>query len=210
MTDIDKTAGVDDPLAIIEALRNEILELEDDQAVLPEAPTEDESWADLHVSGLALDYPAAITAAADKLISRQEPGLEARDKMIEAARRALEDRRREAGLLPVVLRAMRERAGLTVAQIAERSRLSEEDVRGLESGNKEVDLGLPVATTVAWISAVAVDRDKAITALRRSLQVGFTGESSLAAGVPDRPVNVEDYVNQVVDALVSREGEGSL
>lgn len=209
MTDMDKTAGVDDPQAIIDALRDEIRELEDDTAVLPDAPTDDESWADRHLTGVVLDYPAAITAAADKLISRHEPDLEARDKMIEAARRALEDRRRETGLLPVVLRAMRERDGLTVGEIAERSHLSEEDVRDLESGSKEVDLGLPVATTVAWISAVTVDRARAVAALRRSLQVGFTGETSLAAGDSDHPINVEDYVNRVIAALSSRE-EGSL
>jgi hypothetical protein len=54
---------------------------------------------------------------------------------------------------------------------------------------------------VAWIRAVPVDRQAAVSALRRSLEVGWTGDRLLVAGIPERPSSVSEYLHKVAQLL---------
>jgi hypothetical protein len=200
MTNSDETAGTEDPQSLLDELRRTI-GLEDDASTLPEEPTDNEIWGDRHLRKIVLTPPAVVSAAADEVIPPQEPRPEARSRMIEAASRALGERRKMNGLLPVLLRSARENTLLTIADVAERAKLSEAKLRALESGDVGVDLSLDVDTTVAWIRAVPADRLKVLAALRRSLQTGWTGDPALVAGLTDRPVSVDDYLTQVVAKL---------
>jgi DNA-binding XRE family transcriptional regulator len=200
MTNYDETAGTEDPQFLLGELRR-IIGLEDDATALAEEPAGNEAWGDQHLREVAITPPAVVLAAADLVIPPREPRPEARSRMIEAAGRALAERRKMSGLLPVLLRSVREDANLTIADVAERSELSEETLRALETGEVGVDLRLDVDTTVAWIRAVPADRPMVLAALRRSLQTGWTGDPALAAGLPDRPASVDDYIGQVVAQL---------
>src|ERR1700737_3237852 len=153
MKDHDETARIEDPQSLTNQLRCELLGLDEDSEQLPNEPTDNERWGDRFLSDTALTYPAAVTAAADSLIPLREPSLEARAKMIEAANRALRERRKMNGLLPVLLRTAREQLGLTPADAAASSALPEESIRALEWGENPVDIRLPVDMTVAWIRA---------------------------------------------------------
>jgi len=200
MTNYDETAGTEDPQSLLDELHR-IIELEDDGADLPEGPTNNEAWGDQHFRDVSLPTPAVVSAATDMVIPPQEPRPEARSRMIEAARGALAERREMNGLLPVLLRRAREDNDMTIADVAGRAALSEQAVRALEVGETEVNLRLEVNTTVAWIQAVPADRHRVLAALRRSLQSGWTGDLALAAGLPDRPTSVADYIDRVVTKL---------
>ena len=206
MTNYDETAGTEDPQSLLDELHH-IVELEDDATTLPDEPTDNETWGDQNLRGVPLTQPAVVLAAADMVIPTREPRPEARSRMVQAASRALAERRKINGLLPLLLRSARERGGLTIADVAERVRLSPDEVHALETGETGVDLRLDVDTTVAWIRAVPADRPMVLAALRRSLQAGWTGDLTLAAGLSDHPTSVDDYIDQVV-AKLDHESKG--
>jgi DNA-binding XRE family transcriptional regulator len=201
MTIYDESAGTEDPKSLLEELRQAIEGDDEDTTTLPERLTDAEEWAEQHLRGFELASPGVVSAAADLVIRPQEPAPEARSRMIAAAGRALAERRTMVGLLPVLLRTVREQNGLSTVEVASRAELPEETVRALETGEVAVDLRLPVATVVSWIRSVEADRSSVIAALRRSLRIGWAGDLTLVAGLPDRPESVDDYVNQVIQAL---------
>jgi DNA-binding XRE family transcriptional regulator len=196
MTNYDETAGTEVPASLLEELRRSIQQ-EENTADLPEVPTDNEAWGDAYLGKTTLTSPAVVAAAADLVIEPQEPRPEARARMLEAASRALAERRKANGLLPVLLRNVRERSSMSLADVAAQAELTEEAVQELEAGDTEINLLLPVDTAVAWIRALPIDRRTALASLRRSLQVGWTGELAPAAGASDRPVNVDDYLKRV-------------
>ena len=200
MTNHDETAGTEDPRFLLDELRRAIGPAGDASA-LPEEPTDNEDWGDQHLREIGFTSPAVVSAAADTVIPPREPSPEGRSRMIAAASRALDERRKMNGLLPVLLRSARENTGLTIADVAERAGLPEEKLRALENGDVSVDRGLAVDTTVAWIRAVPADRSKVLAALRRSLQTGWAGDPALVAGLTDRPVSVDDYLTRVAAEL---------
>jgi DNA-binding XRE family transcriptional regulator len=207
MTNYDETAGTEVPASLLEELRRSIQQ-EENTADLPEAPTDNETWGDAYLGKTTLTSPAVVAAAADLVIEPREPRPEARARMLEAASRALAERRKANGLLPVLLRNVRERSSMSLADVAAQAELTEEAVQELEAGDTEINLHLPVDTAVAWIRALPVDRSTALASLRRSLQVGWTGELAPAAGASDRPINVDDYL-QRVEAKLNAGSEGS-
>ena len=200
MTNYDETAGTEVPASLLEELRRSIQQ-EENTADLPEAPTDNETWGDAYLGNTPLTSPAVVAAAADLVIEPQEPRPEARARMLEAASRALAERRKANGLLPVLLRNVRERSSMSLADVAAQAELPDKVVQELEAGDMEINLHLPVDTTVAWIRALPVDRTTALASLRRSLQVGWTGELAPAAGLSDRPVSVDQYLEQVETKL---------
>lgn len=202
MTNYDETAGTEDPKSLLEELRR-TMDAEDSTLAHPDEPTDNETWGDTHLGGAQLSSSAVVMAAADLVIPPQEPRPEARSRMIEAASRALAERRKTNGLLPVLLRTARERSGMTVVDVAGQTELPEQTIRALEAGDAEVNLHLEVDTTVAWIRSVPVDRTKALASLRRSLQTGWTGDLTLAAGLYERPASVDEYIEQVAARLGS-------
>ena len=208
MTNYDETAGTESPLSLLDALRRSI-EQEETTAELPEVPTENEVWGDAYLGTLKAISPAVVVAAADLMIESHEPRPEARTRMLDAASRALAKRREERGLLPVLLRNVRERTSMSLADVAARVNLSETAVQELESGDTEINLHLPVDVIVAWIRALQVERPAALAALRRSLQVGWTGDLTLAAGGSGRPVSVEQYIDEAEAKLTSGDEEGA-
>ena len=201
MTIYDESAGTEDPKSLLEELRRAIDRDDVDSTTMPERLTDAEEWAEQHLRGVQVASPGVVAAAADLVIRPQEPGPEARSAMIAAAGRALAVRRSMVGLLPVLLRTVREQNGLSTVEVASRAELPEETVRALETGEVAVDLRLAVATVVSWIRSVEADRSNVIAALRRSLRIGWAGDVTLVAGPPDRPESVDDYVNQVIQAL---------
>lgn len=204
MTNYDETAGAEDPASLLEDLRHSI-EAEDDTPNLAEEPTDNETWGATHLVSTTLTSPAVVAAAADLMITPQEPRPEARARMLAAASRALAERRKMNGLLPVLLRSVRERNSKSLTEVAAQAHLSEQTVRDLEKGDTEVNLHLDVDTTVAWIRALPVDRTTALASLRRSLEAGGSGELAPAAGASGGPANVEEYIQQV-EAKLDAEG----
>jgi hypothetical protein len=206
MTNYDETAGTEVPASLLEELRRSIQQ-EENTAALPEEPTDNEAWGDAYLGKTALTSPAVVSAAADLVIEPQEPRPEARARMLDAANRALAERRKANGLLPVLLHNVREQSSMSLTDVAAQAKLPEKAIQELEAGDREINLHLPVVTTVAWIRSLPVDQTTALASLRRSLQVGWTGELAPAAGASDRPVNVDEYVQQV-EMKLNAGGEG--
>ena len=200
MTNYDETAGTEDPSVLLEVFLQSMKD-EDDTPDLPGEPTEDELWAEENLRGLRIEWPAVVLAAAEMMIPPGEPSPEGRGRMIETARHALAERRKMHGLLPVLLRSVREQSGLSPSEAATRAGFDIEELVGLESGDTEVNLDLPVGKTVSWIGSVSVDGNLALAALRRSLDVARNDNLSLAAGSLDRPKTIDEYVHEVASEL---------
>ncbi len=200
MTNYDETAGAEDPASLLEGLRQSI-EAENDARDLSEEPTDNERWGDEFLGKTPLTSSAVVSAAVDLIVQPQEPRPEARARMLEVAGRALAERRKLSGLLPVLLRTVREQTSKSLADVAAEVHLPEKAIQQLETGDREVNLHLPVKTVAAWIRALPVDRGTALHSLRRSLEAGWTGELAPAAGTSDSPANVDDYIEQVKTEL---------
>ena len=80
------------------------------------------------------------------------------------------------GLLPVLLRAVYVDNSRSQEEIATAAGLTRQTVQELESGEKEINLNLPVETIVSWVGAVGGEEATVLAALRRSLEAGWTGE----------------------------------
>ncbi|HEY3923555.1 MAG TPA: helix-turn-helix domain-containing protein [Acidothermaceae bacterium] len=200
MTSYDETAGTEDPKSLLGQLRASFDAKSHDETLSVEE-TLDEMWAERILAGRELSGSAVVAAAADLVIPPQSVRPEARKRMIDAASRALAERRKLNGLLPVLLRTAREASGLTLDTVAAESHLDMNLVASLERGDIRVDLRMDVDTVAAWIHAVPVDRELVVRSLRRSLGVGWTGDSLLAAGVADAPSNADTYVECVLRRL---------
>lgn len=200
MTNYDETAGTEDPASLLEDLRQSIA-AENDTSDPPEEPTDNERWGDEYLGKTPLASSAVVSAAVDLMVQPQEPRPEARARMLEAASRALAERRKLNGLLPVLLRTVREQTSKSLTDVATEAHLTEKAIQELETGDTQVNLHLPVRTVAAWIRALPVDRGAALRSLRRSLQAGWTDELAPAAGTSDRPTNVDDYIAKVETEL---------
>ena len=200
MTNYDETAGAEDPASLLEGLRQSI-EAENDASDLSEERTDNERWGDEYLDKTPLNSSAVVSAAVDLMLQPQEPRPEARARMLEVASRALAERRKLNGLLPVLLRTVREQTSKSLADVAAEAHLPEKAIQQLETGDREVNLHLPVRTVAAWIRALPVDRGTALRSLRRSLEAGWAGELAPAAGTSDSPANVDDYIEQVETEL---------
>jgi transcriptional regulator with XRE-family HTH domain len=209
MSNHDETGGTEDPRSLIDQLRRDLAEPDADDQVLPTEPTENELWGEQHLRDVELGYPASVMAGADAVIPPREPSLEARARMIKAADKALAERRVARGLLPIVLRWVRQQAGITTSEVASRAGLSEETVKALEAGERAVDRYLATDEVAQWINASRVERDQAVSALRKSLQSTWRYDQVLAAGSTEVPANVEAYVERVVRKLEQLAQEGS-
>jgi hypothetical protein len=200
MTNYDETAGAEDPASLLEDLRQSI-EAENDTSDLPEEPTDNERWGGEYLGKTTLTSSAVVSAAVDLMVQPQEPRPEARARMLEVAGQALAERRKLNGLLPVLLRTVREQTSKSLAEVATGAHLTEKAIQELETGDTEVNLHLPVRTVAAWIRALPVERGAALRSLRRSLEAGRTGELAPAGGTSDRPTNVDDYIAKVESEL---------
>jgi hypothetical protein len=201
MNNRDRTGGTEDPRSLVDQLRLDLAQHGNDDVVLPERLTDNELWAEKNLRGAEIGCPASVTAAVDALIPPREPSLEARARMINAADRALADRRALRGLLPVLLRIVRLQHRMSVSDVASRASLPKDKVRELEAGERVVDRNLSTDDVAHWISAVPVGRQQAVNALRKSLQATWRDDAVLAAGSSEVPANVDEYVAHVIKKL---------
>jgi Helix-turn-helix domain len=208
MSNPNRTGGTENPRSLTEQLRRELSEDGDEDTTLPQKLTDNERWAEDNLSGAEINYPASVTVAADDLIPAREPTPAGRARMIRAADRALADRRALRGLLPVLLRVVRQQRGMSMSEVAARSELPEAKVRDLEAGIRVVDDRLLPEHVARWIDAVSAPRDQAVNALRKSLQANWRDDVILTAGSSEVPANVDEYIEEVVktlDALMHKE-----
>ena len=204
MTEVDKMAGAVDPRSLIKELQRELQELDESGEASRPSSEEDEQWAEAHLADDRLQMPSIVIAAADDLIPREKPTPAARTQMHSAVGRVLAERSRFVGLLPVLLRAEREALGLSLAEVANKAELSEEEIQALEQGQSEINR-TPAEHTASWIAAIPVRRNLALDALRRSLRVGWTSEDVVAASASAGALDVESYVARVIELLDARE-----
>lgn len=115
-------------------------------------------------------FAPEVLAAVDALLRPGEAvGPGARGRMVAGAERAV--RRRHAllaGLLPVALRAGRETADMSQAQVADIVGIQPSAVAAVELGKEQI-ASLTPQTVAAWIRAVSLPPENAIPALWRSL-----------------------------------------
>jgi len=208
-TDTGSSTAAPDPKRITEQLRQEILELEDDTENLPDEDTDDERWAYQHLADLSLSYNPAVSAATDDLIRSRPLSDAGRAGALAVVKEQTARRRSRQGLLPTLLRSIREEQGLSLPALASQSGIKEQDLRDLERGVKPVNRDhLPPATAANWIRPLHPPRDTVVTALRRSLALAATDLPVLAAGAPDGPVRTDaDYITMVLVALDQPEKE---
>lgn len=203
----NESAGNDDTTSVLRRLQAEILDETDSNPSTAETSSHerDEQWFAGLVGDTELDFTAVVSAAADEVIPVVTPRPETRAAMIETVSRALTERRKMYGLLPVLLRTVRERSNLSVAEFAQSAGMSADLIDSMESGRTPIDR-VEAETVAAWIHAADAPRDQAIAALRRSLQASWTGEPLLAAGTDRRPVDIDSYVAIVERTLDSDRG----
>jgi hypothetical protein len=198
MTEVDMMAGAFDPQSLVDQLKQELVEVEGGGE---DPEVEDEQWAEEQLREGSVHTSSVVQAAIDDLMPRQAPTPESRAAMNSAADRVLVQRGRFTGLLPVLLRAEREARQATVTEIAERAHLPIDELVGLESGEIEITRFFPAPKIGSWIESVPADRSLSIAALRRSLRVGWSDDETIAAGSPDAPIDVEEYVARVIEYL---------
>jgi len=198
VSEYDQAAGgSEEPGFIVRRLQEELRDTTLGGDVDDDEPTDNELWGDRTFGTIEVTFPAGVTAAADSMVSPSDVATGARTRFIAAAERALVERRAEHGLLPVVLRTARERAGLEhqdveLGEFADRVTSDQ-----LESGDTPVTISTSPELIARWISAVPVNHASALSALRRSLHAAGPGELQLAAGTVDRPASVDEYVDHV-------------
>lgn len=187
-----------DPNTITDELRREIHDLENDPEVLGDEPTDDERWAQAHLGELPLTYSPAVAAAVDGLLRARRLSDVGRRNALSAVNRELAARRRLRGQLPVVLRAIREDRGLTVARLSSLAGFDDVQLEALESGARPVRAE-PPNTVAAWIRPLDPPHAMVIAALRRSLRAA--DQPLVAAGRDDQPPTDEGYVAKVLELL---------
>ena len=210
MTYYDQTAGTEDPLSLLDELRRSIaLEETSPGSDAGDGGADDQEWwSETLLSNTTFTSPAVVLASVDLVIPPATPRPEARSRMISAAGRALAERRSRRGLLPVLLRSAREEHALSVAEVAQRSGLAELQITDLEIGDQPVNVQLDASVVAQWIRGVPAERQMVIDALRRSLQTGWTGEHSLAAGLGEQPISIETYIERVL-VLLGADDQGA-
>lgn len=194
-----------DPSTITDELREEIHALDDDPEVLGDEPTDNERWAQTHLGDLPITYSPAVAAAVDGLLRDRPLTDVGRRSALTAVDRELAARRRLRGQLPVVLRTLRERHGVTVAGLAARAGMDNAQLEALESGVRPVRAALP-KTIADWVRPLDPPRDLVIAALRRSLRAA--DQPLLAAGLDDEPATDDSFVAKVIELLGWADEEG--
>ena len=202
-TDTGSSTAAPDPKRITEQLRREILELEVDTESLSSEDADDERWAYQHLVGLPISYNPAVTAATDGVIRSQPLSATGRAGALAVVKAQTTRHRSRNGLLPTLLRAVREERGIPLSALASQSGIDEEELRDLERGAKPVNRDqLPPETVAAWIRPLRPLRETVVIALRRSLDIAATDRPVLAAGAPEVPCRTDDdYINRVLAAL---------
>jgi len=116
----------------------------------------------------AMFAPTVLVAADELLAGGEAMTVAARQRLVDGAERAVRWRKNMSGSLWRALRAQREVAGLTLADLAGALDMPEASVRVLERGDLPVQELEPHALAT-WIRTVDLDKGYALPALRRSL-----------------------------------------
>jgi hypothetical protein len=96
--------------------------------------------------------------------------------MITAAERGLRRQRLGHGTLASLLAVRRDEEGLPAAELARELQLDEAELLTIESGARDVRT-LNAAQIASWVARLAIDREQAVKALRRSLGLVATAPS---------------------------------
>jgi hypothetical protein len=165
-----------------------------DVAMTEPAPDEtlvdglDGALATLSIDALSADAQAAV----ERLLAGGE-GLtpDARQRMINAAQRGLRRQRLSHGTLASLLAIRRDEHGLTAAGLARELHLDEADVLTIESGERDVRT-LTATQIATWVSRLAIEPERAIQALRRSLKPASTAVNLAQRASPPHPTEDSD------------------
>ena len=173
---------------------------EADTGVIEPAPFEDLDGilAALSVEALSAEAQAAV----ERLLASGE-GLTpaARQRMITAAERGLRRQRLARGTLASLLAVRRDEEGLPAAVLARELRLGEAELLTIESGERDVRT-LTASQIATWVARLAIDRERAVQALRRSLGLVATAPSYAQRASSHSPAQHADDM-----ALVTAVGE---
>ncbi len=149
-----------------------------------------QAWADEHLDGLTRAHVSdTARALVDALLAgtagngghpaaAETPAR--RDRLLAALDRGLAVNARRDVLIQSLLAETRVAALVTRADLAARTGLTEDRLRGLESGTLPLSGEAP-KTVAKWIHHAGADADTALAALERSLDQAGDGESALAA-----------------------------
>ncbi len=151
-------------------------------------------------------HSAEAQAAVERLLASGE-GLTpaARRRMITAAERGLRRQRLAHGTLASLLAIRRDEEGLPAAALARDLRLEEAELLAIESGERDVRT-LTASQIASWVARLAIDRERAVQALRRSLGLAATAPSYAQRTSPHGPTQHADDMALVtaVDGLLQQ------
>ncbi len=149
-----------------------------------------QTWADEHLDGLT---GAHVSDAARDLVDALLAGTagdgghpapaetpDRRERLLAALDRGLAANARRDVLIQPLLAETRVAALVSRADLAARTGLTEDQVRGLESGTRPLSAETP-DTVAEWIHHAGADEDAALAALERSLDQAGDGDYALAA-----------------------------
>jgi len=173
---------------------------EADTGVVEPVPIEelDRALAVLSADALSAEAQAAV----ERLLASGE-GLTpaARQRMITAVERGLRRQRLTHGTLASLLAVRRDEEGLPAAVLARELHLEEADLLTIESDERDVRT-LNASQIASWVTRLAIDRERAVQALRRSLGLVATAPSYAERASTHNPTQHADDV-----ALVTAVGE---
>jgi hypothetical protein len=148
---------------------------EADTGVMEPTPLEelDGVLAAISINALSAEAQAVV----ERLLASGE-GLAptARQRMITAAERGLRRQRLAQGTLASLLAVRRGEEGLSAAMLARELQLEEAELLAIESGERNVRT-LNAAQIATWATQLAIDREQAVQALRRSLGLAAVAPS---------------------------------
>ncbi len=149
---------------------------------------------------------AEAQAAVERLLAPGE-GLTpaARQRMIAAAERGLRRQRLAGGTLASLLGIRRDEEGLPAAVLARELDLEETELLAMESGERTFR-ALSAQQIAAWVIRLAVERQRAVDALRRSLGLAsVTPSYAQRKGPRDQTQRADDLaLVTAVDELLSQ------
>lgn len=173
---------------------------EADTSMIQPAPLEelDSALAALSANALSMEARAAV----ERLLASGE-GLTAaaRQRMITAAERGLRRQRLALGTLASLLAVRRSEEDLPAAVLARELQLEEAELLTIESGERDVRT-LNASQIASWVARLAIDPERAVQALRRSLGLVATAPSYAQRANPQNPTQHADDM-----ALVKAVGE---
>lgn len=147
-------------------------------------------------------FDARALEAVDRLLERGEGvAPEQRERLVGAARRALEQRCKSDQPLQPLLAAKRSDSGIEATQAATWLGLEPKTFLSIESGETPLSK-VRAEDTAEWIRRLGVDEDIALRAVRRSLQlVGSASRFGRRPRSEMTPAQIEEYVGSVRRAL---------